>query len=1122
MRIIHSILIIIGCLLSTVVSQADTRVALVSTCASSVGQDVLALAEVKLVTEKDIVLVERLQVERILQEQKLAVCGLNGYTQALTVGKLLGVEVFAALEIFPNSTNAIGLVAFDARSGVRLVDVALPAGRATEVADKIVETVRSACVKRERREDAPRTLCVLGVRNADLPREFDSVCQSIGLLLERRLVHSPGVVLLERRRLEEVNRERDLPTGESLQKLRTSLVLIELEVSRATNAVGLVVRARLADVAGNEKAVVRRQVGTESPADLAEALVEPVLESLHASRLASEGDARLEARRFLGESEFLVGHGEWQEGLRAAESAAALDPGSKQIRDQLIQFLVRAAGSLLAERKVDVARSLDLARRAVAVATQMHSENDHNEDQPVNLATQPLPCVCVDVGHDFYQLMGPEEGTWFWYCEYRLFPRIKSEPTLDTETQARLVQFQQSLHKLIVGTLNEQARQRVHNTDDFEEYTKRLSYLLADLETYAPSAEAWVTDVVNCVTKWLAFLDHYPLRCDRSMYGIRFLARTAYWVDNPHTVTGYHVTGWRMQSPDWKRLRQLVDVMEAHHDPLVQVYGQICRAALETGNQESSRWERYLAVKGVIQQGVMAPGQEPIDDYRSHFYNAGLDAIDLLLPPDQRRAEYLDWFDFMLSRHELEYWVIVMATDAGACDFRHFFPTPGLGGWMKDVFQPQRIRWTNTEYNELAANLNQVTALWQSPDRRDVDTEIFSWNMGSLPFELARLRLTLMQRRPDLRSPVPWQNARVLLDVCGQGDVLTSVTDEHTVYTVLCMGKTAEQWTNRVVRLSLVGVENPQALGEFIHQGTPSAVACLGDGKLFVGTKDGIDVFSLAGGPRRQINLTHGGLPSAVVQALAFANGQLYAALGEYGKEAFLVRYNPVQDCCTILASSRRKERQSPLDDIAPPFYVNKMIVDSARQRVLFTTAFGMNVHCFPLAGLWEIASATGHIHQLATLHENASWAGVSSAGQVLVSFHKSGDSSCDSAENGLVAFDPVTQEFTLPFAGRSGPAGPQIAPTPGWVRIPRSAGPPFLLLDGWLWFRDIQSTQCARMSVDGKQIEYLPPLDPSATVPAAVWYQYELVNKGRQLLVGEYNRLWLLTLPEKLAKETP
>ena len=78
------ILIWMVTLLCGVSVQAATRVALVSTCGGDAEADVLALAEAKLSQQPGIELVERREVERVLQEQKLVKSYLRDSNQTIT------------------------------------------------------------------------------------------------------------------------------------------------------------------------------------------------------------------------------------------------------------------------------------------------------------------------------------------------------------------------------------------------------------------------------------------------------------------------------------------------------------------------------------------------------------------------------------------------------------------------------------------------------------------------------------------------------------------------------------------------------------------------------------------------------------------------------------------------------------------------------------------------------------------------------------------------------------------------------------------------------------------------------------------------------------------------------
>ena len=216
-----------------------TRVALVSTDGKDVIRNVLDLAEAELGSEAKIELLERRQIERVLREQKLSLSGLVEANQIVAAGKLLSVDLFAVVETAAGGKEVLGLIVFQAQTGVRLWDAPLPAGDTKQVAKALASGVHQAVEKFRSTSRQIQPLCLLGVRNADLPRELDSFCESVGLMLERRLLGSPSIVVLERKRLDHLNREKSLPKEDSQKELLASLYLLELEVSRAKKGAGL-------------------------------------------------------------------------------------------------------------------------------------------------------------------------------------------------------------------------------------------------------------------------------------------------------------------------------------------------------------------------------------------------------------------------------------------------------------------------------------------------------------------------------------------------------------------------------------------------------------------------------------------------------------------------------------------------------------------------------------------------------------------------------------------------------------------------------------------------------------------------------------------------------------------
>src|SRR5438552_14733450 len=215
-------------------TQAATRIALVG--AGNGVENVLDAATALMSKDTVLRFVDRAEVGRVLREQEISSAGLVRAEHAIKAGQLLHADLFAVLEgALTNETKVpttFGLVVLDAKNGVRYADSALVASNAVSAASATAVAIRGAVAKAHRNPQDLHTVGLLRVRNADLPRQFDSLCDSVGLLLERELTASPGIAVLERRRLEQVNKERSLPTDAEGNRLLSSLRMIELDIGQ--------------------------------------------------------------------------------------------------------------------------------------------------------------------------------------------------------------------------------------------------------------------------------------------------------------------------------------------------------------------------------------------------------------------------------------------------------------------------------------------------------------------------------------------------------------------------------------------------------------------------------------------------------------------------------------------------------------------------------------------------------------------------------------------------------------------------------------------------------------------------------------------------------------------------
>jgi hypothetical protein len=286
-------------------------------------------------------------------------------------------------------------------------------------------------------------------------------------------------------------------------------------------------------------------------------------------------------------------------------------------------------------------------------------------------------------------------------------------------------------------------------------------------------------------------------------------------------------------------------------------------------------------------------------------------------------------------------------------------------------------------------------------------------------------------------------------------------------------------------------------LGTMFAQGS-----CVHDGSYYLATRNrGILRFSLDGDTVEAIN-TNSGLPSDFVQSVAGSGSGLYAGVGEPGKEGYLVRYDLKEKKCDVLASSRRKEQQSPFDD-ASPLGVSYLVSDAKRERLLFVASVKNRPS---VDGLWELDAKTNKFKLLQPLNllGGVAWGSPVRDDKVVIA-----------TSNGTFTFDLEKNKAQLLYTGHTivdcGPGlatsalrlkerGPLTKLTGGTLTL----GPGYLVNDGWLW----AAHPFTRVSLDVQKRE------PLAGLRSGVKYfepteALEAIGDGKRLLVGDQFGLW-------------
>lgn len=353
---------LIACLLAATPYASATRVAIVSRGDPRAGE-IGALTDVQLTTTAGIELVERENLDKILAEHTLAGSGEIDGATAIQIGRLARADVLASIVVDSADKHAsASLILFDTVSGVRLCDATLNGDEVEAQANACVSAIQNALQKRSAGAKA-RTVCLLTVRNVDLPAAERGVCGGIGALLQRLMLDSPQITLLERERLEEVSRERALSIGAGeTPPLLASVVTLEMDVARSGTAANKTIQATVILYDLNRRLLGQASaVGDTAHLErLAAKLADAVLAQLALAPIAADAGAsdlrvKQEAMRFGRESHFRAMHSDWAEAAVAADAAYALDPNEPRYEVELASALIRQA-TAMAEAEENRAR----------------------------------------------------------------------------------------------------------------------------------------------------------------------------------------------------------------------------------------------------------------------------------------------------------------------------------------------------------------------------------------------------------------------------------------------------------------------------------------------------------------------------------------------------------------------------------------------------------------------------------------------------------------------------------------------------------------------------------------------------------------------------------------------
>jgi hypothetical protein len=1073
-------------LLASIVSNSHAqapRLALVSTERSDAVANVLTLAEVRLSKESKVALVERRALENLLAEQKLTTSGFVKHDQIVRVGKLLGVDLFAVVETDGQKKQAIGLVIFDALTGVRLFDASLPDGGAEPGAEGIEKAVHLALGKFRKFDDSQRTVCLMTVRNADLPRDKDAFCDAVGFFLERGLTSSPDLALLERNRLEQVSKERNLPTDSPVAKLLASLVRVELEIARAANGKGLTATAILFDSQGKMLGKPSIDVAREDAADMGYALVNLVARTIKARPGSKIQDRVKEAQRFGEEAEFYLRHHDLARELRAREAAVALNPDDFKQRCALTSAISRTGSSILSPYQIgakapsddEIRRSLEYAVRALGEVIELETHWYQNPVvRNVNLPSVEISMIAT------------------------LEKRFKLVHSPETQ---RLLTTARELNARAVDTHFDLAMTAVKDAKDFASLVERM---------------ARTSDISMENPRGLSPAQH---RAHTQKYFARFVKIADRFTAAPlslKTVEHIHVVLKQVADEPTaaERLAQYRANLRKQANPIIRVYDAMLDCQLElakTKPPSPERAKRLRAFRMLVEKTIASEEGHRTPTLRLAAYRSFCTIC--VEDPDWKGMDYAHPVAKELAE------LCRFMTAQGDFEVRTAMDTA--------THLPRKVSRENEAQSLFFTRA--LVKLLDSPQCRYLAVD--DPGQGPLALQKQSARQFLVARQQQILSRFPDLDAKFvdlltevqeLIDVQGATTGIVRLgqprVHDGAVY-ILALGQENGKVPGRYIQLARfaladgkrtllgkIAVEtgyNPPPLKQLMMtagqpnggDNFPFAVdTCIANGRYFVATRDqGIFAFALDGTDVAQFSTTNG-LPSNYVQRIAVIDNQLYAGLGQYVREAYLIVLDLKTNQSTLIASSRRKDVQTPFDNL-PPWSIRALLPDPNRQRMLFvieTAAKG-------LSGLWEIDVQTRRLKQLQETKPGLYWLTKPAPDKLL-----------------LATFDATTlmdltngKSVTKPYDIRKGKMPhvesrlEDVLALMQWKNPSHQLCPGYFLHDGWLW----TPAPFGRVAADRKTRELLPSPRKKSSLAFSAYECFHL--EGNQVIMADGHGLW-------------
>jgi hypothetical protein len=335
------------------------NIAIIADKAGSLAQSpLIALLETKLSQNNDIHLLERAQIDKIMQEQQLTAAGFFDRNNTIKIGQLLRADALVIITLenevkaittgsttraAPVTTEAGGMdesasttenkatgdlirvrVA-EAAHGLRLLDrfEQLDSSKLNEIAERINKNIKKAVDKLSLPTGQLIPVGIVDIHRVQLGERYTMLERTLPKLLSVRLGLEPKIVMLEREDLKVLLDEKLRTQGEDT-KFWASAVLIEGNLQPKNG--GLEMQLTLARPAGKDTKIIAVPVEPNEPSVAVDKAATNIVQEILNAPPSTQWQLVAEAEQFYQQGQMLVNHSRYEESIPLFETAHAIQP----------------------------------------------------------------------------------------------------------------------------------------------------------------------------------------------------------------------------------------------------------------------------------------------------------------------------------------------------------------------------------------------------------------------------------------------------------------------------------------------------------------------------------------------------------------------------------------------------------------------------------------------------------------------------------------------------------------------------------------------------------------------------------------------------------------------------